>query len=210
MTTSARPVCLSGSIVLTLPTGTPEMRTSASCASCGASANEAGKREPCGLSGVLPPNASHRNSSRPKHDRANPAMTATRPKEGAAFCISASASAEGVLARGRAVLLGQVQQAGQDAQQGVGLLDLVEDRDVLAGRDEEAAADRAVRVLGGEELVADVVRPRDPEEVALLLARRVVGEHVEQRVDDRERPPQVRRGGREVARGGAQLADGGA
>jgi hypothetical protein len=44
MTTSERPVFLSGSIVLTLPTGTPEIRTSASWASCVASENEAVKR----------------------------------------------------------------------------------------------------------------------------------------------------------------------
>ena len=41
MTTMERPVVLSGSIVLTLPTGTPEMRTSASWASWVASENEA-------------------------------------------------------------------------------------------------------------------------------------------------------------------------
>jgi hypothetical protein len=35
-----RPVCLSGSIALTLPTGTPEIRTSASVDSCVASAND--------------------------------------------------------------------------------------------------------------------------------------------------------------------------
>jgi hypothetical protein len=34
---SDRPVAASGSIVLTLPTETPEIRTSASCASCPAS-----------------------------------------------------------------------------------------------------------------------------------------------------------------------------
>jgi hypothetical protein len=39
--TSVRPVFASGSIALTLPTGTPEMRTSASVASWDASANEA-------------------------------------------------------------------------------------------------------------------------------------------------------------------------
>jgi hypothetical protein len=39
--TSERPVLPSGSIALTLPTGTPEMRTSASVASCDASANDA-------------------------------------------------------------------------------------------------------------------------------------------------------------------------
>jgi hypothetical protein len=44
ITTFERPVCLSGSIVFTLPTGTPEMRTSASCASCVASENDAVKR----------------------------------------------------------------------------------------------------------------------------------------------------------------------
>jgi hypothetical protein len=41
MTTSERPVRRSGSIVLTLPTGTPEIRTSASMASVVASANDA-------------------------------------------------------------------------------------------------------------------------------------------------------------------------
>ena len=39
--TSERPVLASGSIALTLPTGTPEIRTSASVASCDASANDA-------------------------------------------------------------------------------------------------------------------------------------------------------------------------
>ena len=40
-TTRERPVRASGSIDLTFPTGTPEMRTSASVESCEASANEA-------------------------------------------------------------------------------------------------------------------------------------------------------------------------
>jgi hypothetical protein len=44
ITTIERPVFLSGSIDLTLPTGTPEMRTSASVASAVASANEVLKR----------------------------------------------------------------------------------------------------------------------------------------------------------------------
>ena len=44
MTTIERPVSLSGSIVLTRPTGTPEMRTSASVASWVASANETSTR----------------------------------------------------------------------------------------------------------------------------------------------------------------------
>src|SRR3954451_21559329 len=105
---------------------------------------------------MLPPNASHRNSSRPKQDSAKPAMMAMRAKEGAAFCMSLAAALR-VLRRVRAVLLRQVQEPGQHAEQRVGLLDLVEHRHVLAGGDEEPAADRAVRVLGREELVADVV-----------------------------------------------------
>src|SRR3954465_11198232 len=100
---------------------------------------------------MVPPKASQRNSSRPKHDSAKPAMIAMRPKEGAAFCISASASALGVLGRVRAVLLRQVQQPGEAPEQRVGLLDLLEHRDVLAGGDEEAAVDDAVRVLVHEE-----------------------------------------------------------
>ena len=44
MTTIERPVSLSGSIVFTRPTGTPEIRTSASVASAVASANEVWKR----------------------------------------------------------------------------------------------------------------------------------------------------------------------
>jgi hypothetical protein len=39
--TMERPVFVSGWIALTFPTGTPEIRTSASVASCDASANDA-------------------------------------------------------------------------------------------------------------------------------------------------------------------------
>jgi hypothetical protein len=44
MTALERPVFGSFSTVLTLPTGTPEIRTSASWASCVPSANETSKR----------------------------------------------------------------------------------------------------------------------------------------------------------------------
>src|SRR3954452_5984290 len=83
ITATERPVDLSGSIDLTLPTGTPEIRTSASLASWVASAKDTWKRYPFGLSGIGPPNASHRNSSRPKHDSAKITIAAMRPNEGA-------------------------------------------------------------------------------------------------------------------------------
>src|SRR5436190_19275248 len=72
---------------LTLPTDTPEMRTSASLASCVASPNDVWKRYPFGESGIGPPKASHRNSSRPKHERAKPTITSIRPRVGACFCM---------------------------------------------------------------------------------------------------------------------------
>src|SRR3954452_1737848 len=34
-----------------------------------------------------PPNASHRNSSRPKHESAKPTMISSRPRVGACFCM---------------------------------------------------------------------------------------------------------------------------
>ena len=72
---------------VTLPTETPEIRTSACLDSCVASLNCASKRQPRGLSGIEPPKASHRNSSSPKHDSANATMTNNRPRVGACFCI---------------------------------------------------------------------------------------------------------------------------
>ena len=64
-------------------------------------------------------------------------------------------------------------------------------------------------VLGREHRGAEVVRPRQPEQEALLaVARRVVGERVEQRVDDPERPREVRRRRRQVAQRRPQLAHG--
>ena len=44
------------------------------------------------FSGTGPPNASHRNSSRPKHDSAKTTITRTREKEGVEVCISPSSS----------------------------------------------------------------------------------------------------------------------
>ena len=55
---------------------------------------------------------------------------------------------------------------------------------VLQADQQQAAAQRALGVLGEEDRVEVVVQPGEPEEVALLgRAGRVVGEHVEQRVE---------------------------
>src|SRR5690349_11183873 len=88
MTTSARPVFLSGVIVLTLPTGTPEIRTSASSASCPASAKDVWKRYPFGFKGTGPPKASQRKSSSPKHDSANTTIATSLPRDGGSLTIS--------------------------------------------------------------------------------------------------------------------------
>jgi len=57
-------------------------------ASCVVSVNGTLKRQPLGDSGIEPPNASHRNSSSPKHDSANATITNTRPNVGACFCMA--------------------------------------------------------------------------------------------------------------------------
>ena len=78
---------LSTSSLRTLPTETPAIRTSASVASVAASGNATCTRYPCGLSGIGPPNDSHRNSSSPKHDSANTTIVTIRSSEGAALFI---------------------------------------------------------------------------------------------------------------------------
>src|SRR4051812_12082626 len=104
--------------------------------------------------------------------------------------------------------VGPVEQVHERAELLVGLGDRVQQRAGLAAEDHETLADRAVRVLGGEDRRREVVGPREPEQVALVLvAGRVVGELVEQAVEVLERRQQVGRGGREVAHRRPQLLD---
>src|SRR3954447_4746413 len=124
---------------LTLPTGTPEIRTSASWASCVASPKETLKRQPLALSGVGPPKASHRNSSRPKHDSAKPTMTRILPRLGT--CLFTPRSPARVRVRGlrrrRAdlVLGRRVGQADDRAQLRVDGLELVQQAQALAAEE---------------------------------------------------------------------------
>src|SRR5207249_2751873 len=113
-------------------------------------------------------------------------------------------AARNLLRADRAALRG-VQQLDQGLQLRVGLLDLVEDREAAAGDHHEAAPDRAVRVVGLEQRCSRVVEPRLVEEEALLAARRVVRELVQDRVEDAEGAPQARCRGGQVLRGGPQV-----
>ena len=148
-------------------------------------------------------------------------MTMTRPTLGACFCISrppsggagrapsrpaASCSAPR-RARADRARRRRVQQARERAEHLVRAADVLQQGQRRARHHDEAAADRPVRVLLGEHRRAVVVGPRGPEQEALLRARRVVGELVEQLVDDAERRRQPRRHDREVAGGRAQVAD---
>jgi hypothetical protein len=85
------PVSSSGSTFLTLPTLTPEMRTSASLDSCVASGNDTFTRYPSGRSGTAPPNESHRNRRIPKQDSAKATMVRMRPTLGACLIMGRSA-----------------------------------------------------------------------------------------------------------------------
>src|SRR3954452_8635376 len=126
ITATERPVDLSGSIDLTLPTGTPEIRTSASLASWVASAKDTWKRYPFGLSGIGPPKASHRNSSRPKHDSAKITIAAMRPSEGALLTTAGPRFL--ARARAQAGAVRAVEEIHERAQLRVGLRDRVQQR----------------------------------------------------------------------------------
>src|SRR3954454_22764341 len=153
----------SSSFLMTLPTDTPAMRTSACSASCVASGKAARSREPFGESGIEPPNESHRNRSSAKQDSVKPTMTATRPGLGVALFMVGSA--RGVPAE---------RLARQDRGQVQGELgaDLLRDElvDRRAAQREEQRAVAAVGVLRGEQRDGLVVEPCQPEEVTLLAA----------------------------------------
>ena len=71
MTARVRPVRRSRPTLITLPTLTPEIRTSAWLPRFSAWLNSALISYPFGLSEVVPPNEIHRNSSSPMHEAAN-------------------------------------------------------------------------------------------------------------------------------------------
>src|SRR5215217_5636973 len=116
-----------------------------------------------------------------------------------------------LLRRARALAagaVGPVEEVHERAELWVGLRHGVEQRAGLAAEDDEAVADRAVRVLGREHGRRQVVGPREPEQVALVgLARRVVRELVEQVVEVLEGLREVGRGGGEVAQRRTELLD---
>src|SRR4051794_9624597 len=85
-------------------------------------------------------------------------------------------------------LRGRVEQVDERPELLIRLRHRLEQLGRPAGEHDEAAPDRPMRVGAREQRVAVVVDPRLPEEVALLgIAGRVVGDLVEQPVDDAER-----------------------
>ena len=137
-------------------------------------------------------------------------MSAIRPKLGAAFCISRPAAP----GAGRGVRGHTSSRSGASssctsvAELRVAEHDVLEHLQALAADHDEAAADRPVRVLVGEDRRPEVVDPRGPEQEALVAcAGRVVGERVDQPVDDLERRDQVGRERGEVAQRRPQLLD---
>src|SRR5829696_9087998 len=89
-----------------------------------------------------PPKASHRNSSRPKHERAKITMAAMRPKEGVLLTTRPPFLLRG--ARAQAAAVGAVEQVDERAELRVGLRDRVQQLARLAAEDHEAVADRPV------------------------------------------------------------------
>src|SRR5215210_5678378 len=68
-------------------------------------------------------------------------------------------------ARAQTGAVGPVEQVHERAELRVGLGDRVQQGAGLAPEDDEAVADRAVRVLGREHRRGQVVGPREPEQV---------------------------------------------
>src|SRR4051794_27190107 len=102
------------------------------------------------------------------------------------------------------VLGRRVGQADDRAQLRVDGLQLVQEAEARAAEEQRAATDRAVGVLRAEHRRADVVQPRGPEQVALVVAGRVVGQRVEQVVGRLQDRGEAGRQRREVAGGRAQ------
>ena len=141
-------------------------------------------------------------------------MRAIRPGLGAAFCISRLPRRRAGARRLRGLRahlepVGRLQQLHQRAELRVAQHDVLQQLQALAADHHEPAPDRPLRVLVGEDRRPEVVDPRGPEQEALVaVARRVVGERVEQLVDDLERRHEVRLQRREVLERRAQLLDG--
>src|ERR687889_2096668 len=96
-----------------------------------------------------PRKASHRNSSRPKHDSAKITIAAMRPRDG----VLLTTGPPFLLRRGRAraAAVGAVEQVDERAELRVGLRDGVQQLAGLAAEDHEAVAEGAGGVLGGED-----------------------------------------------------------
>ena len=82
------PVCLSSPTETTLPTLTPEIRTSDSAASCTACSNSTSNRYPLAASGIEPPNDVHRNTSSPTQLSTNSTIARILDAPGACSCIT--------------------------------------------------------------------------------------------------------------------------
>ena len=115
------PVFLSGSIVLTLPTGTPEIRTSASCASCVASANDACEAVALRLerdrAAERQPQEQQQAEARQREARPSRRCGRRRGRP----CASAAARPAPGSTSGRSAAVGGVEQLDERAEQRVGL-----------------------------------------------------------------------------------------
>ena len=207
------PVSSFGSTLRTLPTFTPEIRTSASCASWVASGKATFTRYPSGWSGTEPPKESQRKIRIPKQDSAKATMVRMRPTLGACLIIRTGGGATGVSLRKPVRLFGQrtrssgkfaslvsMPSCGLPWMSGASTPNWVHEASTIPRSigpwASSQARERGARVRG----------PAAPEQEGLGVAGRVVRQRVEEVVEHLEAARQAGRDRREVVRGGAQVA----